>query len=291
VPFVSKEASELSAASGIRRVGQLLTGSRAQALEERAASLGGAKSRNLATNRRILHNGVFNATPATARTGEINVQKSHNLFRASAGAADRAQRVAGTERAAVSNARRQAVGAAGIGAAGIGVGHMIGSGLGQDKQASSIDSMAKTVNDSPIGNIIHKAVGGAAAPVARRAISPGKILGGAGAVGLGLGVGEGALHHQKQAGIGDGVAALGKTMFQGVKGMGRFGATAAKSIGSAARLGGVEAAGQAAMTAGRSGLMRAGNYIAQNPGAGAALVAAPALAAGYAAGHPSQPRA
>ena len=79
--------------------------------------------------------------------------------------------------------------------------------------------------------------------------------------------------------------AFGAAVLQGLKGMGQFAQTAGKSVVNAARTGGAGAAAQAAGNAGRAGMARAGNFISQNPGAGAALVAAPAMAAGYAAGR------
>lgn len=79
-------------------------------------------------------------------------------------------------------------------------------------------------------------------------------------------------------------AAFSGALMAGLKGMKSFAGTAGKSIAGAAQTGGARAAGQAAMNAGRAGAVRAGNFISKNPAAGAALVAAPAAAAGYAAG-------
>ena len=79
--------------------------------------------------------------------------------------------------------------------------------------------------------------------------------------------------------------AFGAAMLQGLKGMGQFAVGAGKMVGGAAKAGGLKAGMSAAGQAGRLGMQQAGNFIRQNPGASAALVAAPAAAVGYAAGR------
>jgi len=98
---------------------------------------------------------------------------------------------------------------------------------------------------------------------------------------VGLGT-KAILDRKKEAQIKE---AFGAAMMQGLKGMGQFAGAAGKSVANAARGGGMQAAGQAAATAGRAGMHRAGQFIQQNPMAGAALVAAPTAAVGYAAGR------
>lgn len=65
------------------------------------------------------------------------------------------------------------------------------------------------------------------------------------------------------------------------KGIGNFASTAGKSVATAYKGGGLAAAGQAAGNAGRSGLMRAGNYARQNPGMAMGMAAAGGVGAGY----------
>jgi hypothetical protein len=79
--------------------------------------------------------------------------------------------------------------------------------------------------------------------------------------------------------------AFGAALLQGLKGMGQFATSGAKTLQAAHAAGGMGAVGQAAKTLGGQGVARAGKFIAQNPGAGAAMVAAPAVAAGYAVGR------
>lgn len=76
-------------------------------------------------------------------------------------------------------------------------------------------------------------------------------------------------------------AGLGGEIMQGIKGMGQFAGSAVKGVTAAGRAGGFAAAKDTALSVGKQGLQRAGRFIAQNPGAGAAMIAAPALAGGY----------
>lgn len=215
-----KEASDVTKAKGLGRAVQLMTGSRARALEGQATNRMGTSVRNNLLSNRLAHEGVFGGS-LHAIHDSVSAGAKNRAAHLSAG---RATRAAAAERAAVSNARRTAT----AGVAGLGVGTGLGMSAHKDKEASA-EELAR----------IKEAFG----------------------------------------------AGFGTALMSGLKGMKNFAGMAGKSIATAARTGGASAAGQAAMNAGRSGLMRAGQFVAQNPGAGAALVAAPALAAGYAAGR------
>lgn len=303
MPFETKEAS-VAPASGLRRGLQLLTGSRAKALERQAVSRAGAADRNRGLTNRILREGVF--SPDSGQAHEIAGGSAHKRLVSSRASSKRTTRAATAERAAVSAARDDALkGVLGAGA-GVGAG---AAALGRETKTASaaaatvasgkrLVSAAKkslsapartavTVPDAPISEVVSKTL----APAAERASKPllsrsTKVIGGAVLGGAAVG---GALQRRKQAGILVPAAqvkeAFGGALMAGLKGIGQFAGTAAKSIGTAGKAGGLQAAGQAAANAGRSGLHRAGNFISQNPGAGSALVAAPALAAGYAAGR------
>lgn len=78
-------------------------------------------------------------------------------------------------------------------------------------------------------------------------------------------------------------AGLGGTIWQGLKGMGQFAAQAAPRLATAAEKGGVGGLMTSAKRVGTQGLQQAGKFISANPAAGAAMIAAPAAAAGYAA--------
>lgn len=79
--------------------------------------------------------------------------------------------------------------------------------------------------------------------------------------------------------------AFGGAVLQGLKGMGQFAVGAGRHVAGAAKAGGLQGGLQAAGQAGRLGMQQAGAFARQNPGATAALVAAPAAGVGYAAGR------
>jgi hypothetical protein len=107
---LTKEASEVTRAGGLRRVGQLLTGSRARALEERAEGVAGAGRRALESWR--------------------NPESTHNpvntslRYLANEAASQRALRAAQVERSGVRGAR--GLGAGVLGAGTIGAASMLG---------------------------------------------------------------------------------------------------------------------------------------------------------------------
>lgn len=292
---MAKKEAGIERASGIQRGLQLLTGSRARALEGQAASRGKVLARNAATGDKVFKETVFHdlgqrAIPMASAVGDA---KASRLVHASevgiSGARKggaRASRAAAAERSEVGQMRKT------VGEAALGVGAGAGAGaLATHKSASAVQGLADTV---AAGSKKIRAVTEAVQSKVVKNNTPlltarQKLVGGA--VGTGLGLGALAGHHEhKTAGLSAEreqqiKEAFGAAMLQGIKGIGQFAGVAGKSIAGAAKAGGAAAAGQAAMNAGRSGLMRAGNFVAKNPMAGAALVAAPALAAGYAAGR------
>lgn len=274
-----KEAGVVKSTNSIGRGLQLLTGSRARALESQAANRGQALARNVASSNRTMKAAVFDSgvsegkAQRALRSGERAVQTAR-------GGQQRAARLATQERAAVQNARSNAMAAAG--ALGVGAG---GVTLARNKMAGVADGLAATVAAG--SQKIRQATSAVQKQVVKNNTpllsQRQKLMAG----GLAAGVGAGALMSRGQRKTAGELEkdAFGAAVMQGIKGIGQFAQTAGKGIMAAGKSGGLHAAGQAAGNAGRAGLMRAGNFIAQNPGAGAALVAAPAAAVGYAAGR------
>ncbi len=273
-----KEAGVVKSTNPIMRGAQLLTGSRARALESQAANRGQALARNVGTANRVERAAVFGDVPEGV--AQRAFRNSNRSVATAQGSQLRSTRAAAQERAAVSSARKDAMAALGStavvggGAMALGGRHKMANAALDATVAAGSQAIRKTTN------AIQKQVVRNNTPLLT---GRQKLMAGGAAVGLG----GGAMmaHHSKQAGVLLSKEAFGAAMLQGIKGIGQFAQTAGKGILNAGKAGGMQAAGQAAMNAGRSGLMRAGNYIAQNPGAGAALVAAPAMAVGYAAGR------
>lgn len=251
-------------ASGIRRGVQLFTGSRARALGSQAVGHN-AQAQN-----------SFKQYVATGRGHhEQDFMKHHTATRAARAAEE-------TERKGVS-AMRKDVGTVALAGGGTALG--AAAATSGDKTAGVVDQLGSTVaqGTKKIRDSV-KATQAAGKPVMSRhakLVTGGIAAGGIGGIALG-GDKTAAISPEREQQIKE---AFGAALMSGLKGLKSFAGTAGRSIGQAAQAGGAQAAGQAAMNAGRSGLMRAGNFIAQNPGAGAAMVAAPALAAGYAAGR------
>ena len=289
-----KEASAVVPKKGLGRALQLLSGSgdRIAALEAQAASRAGTSARHNATSNRIFRqtfDDAVHGAKVPPGTGEKSFVRSsyrnHDAYRS----AGRARAAADAERAAVGEARGLAAKAT-VGA-GLGVG---GGALLAHHDAKTAGTI-RTILDRTGAELPSMGLGtGTLARLADRMSNPEpvleltrevsrkpllsrgtKVIGGTTIAGLGAGVGLAHGSRTKEA--------FGAALMAGAKGVGRFLGAAGKSIAGAAQTGGVQAAGQAAMNAGRSGAMRAGQFIGQNPAAGAALVAAPALAAGYAA--------
>jgi hypothetical protein len=290
---ILKTASVMQA-SGLRRGVQLLTGSRARALEGQAARHVGEVATARTGANEAMRNAVFGAK------GGVESERAAGY--ASRGLQDAIARssmsgdLAARERAAVGQARTLGQRAALAGGGGLAAG-VAGHRALDGKTASTIPTIsAHTINDTvhagaqTLGRIArNSAPVAAAAPAARAGLtSAQKIVAGTGAAGLGIGALAGGHHPQKTAMLLEDprikeafLGALGA----GLKGMGQFAQTAGKGILAAGKAGGMGAAGQAAANAGRAGVMRAGEFIAKNPMAGAAMVAAPAAAVGYAAGR------
>lgn len=263
---------------------QLLTGSRLKGLEGQAVAREGTAFRHRNSANKIFRRS-FEGGPAR------DMDFVRESFRTGAvkGSAERAARAAGAEREAVQGARGLAAKAGVVGAAGVAGGAALSHG--GDKTASTLpvstsmleavtgrngaETMARVAKLSePVLELTHRA--------AKSGLSTGsKVIGGAAAAGIASGAAL-AHHRHKEAAR---KLAFGAALMAGLKGIGQFAGTAAKGIQAAGKAGGLAAAGTAAKGFGQQGLRQAGSFIAKNPGAGAALVAAPAVAAGYAAGR------
>lgn len=290
-----KEAGVTKAPGSLGRGLQLLTGSRARALEGQAANRGKVLARNTATGSRVAREATF-GTPTHSYTDAVGNRAIHASEVGIQGAKrgiGRATREAAAERTAVGGARKDLAKAVVGGAAGVGAGRLA---LGGNKTAGVAAGVARGLEATVAAGsqkirsatkVVQDQVAKNNTPLLSRNQ---KLLGGGVAAGVGLGALARKKPPEKTASLSaerveEIKLAFGAALMQGLKGMGSFAGTAAKSIGAAGKAGGVQAAGQAALNAGRSGAMRAGNFMAQHPGAGAALVAAPAMAAGYAAGR------
>jgi hypothetical protein len=293
------KTASIMPASGLRRGVQLLTGSRARALEGQAARHVGEVAAARAGTNEAMHKAVFGLGSGVEH--EQAAQHAHQGLRDALQRSSMSGDLAARERTAVGHARTLGQHAALAGGAGMAVG--VGGHRALDKAASTIQTIsAHTI--PTIAGTAHAGAGTlqriarnsipAAAPAAAAATraplsAAQKIIAGTGAAGLVGGAALGGHHHpQKTAMLLEDprvkeafLGALGA----GLKGMGQFAQTAGKGILAAGKAGGIGAAGQAAANAGRAGLMQAGNFIAKNPMAGAAMVAAPAAAVGYAAGR------
>lgn len=291
-----KEASAVLPKKGIGRVLQLLGGSgdRIAALEGQVASRAGTSARHNAASNRLFHQS-FERGVAGPAAEDANTVRSIFRNRNAYSSANRAKAALETEHQAVRTARKSAVGA-GLGAgAGALLAHhdaKTASTMKTIQEVTGVSLPSMEVGAETLKRLAYRArhpktlelVAEEAKPLLSRQA---KTVGGASLAGVGAGAGAAlALRdgHSKHAFGGP----LGGALMAGAKGAGRFLGAAGKSIGAAAQAGGAQAAGHAALNAGRAGVMRAGNFIAQNPIAGSALVAAPALAAGYAAGRQQQ---
>lgn len=282
-----KSAGVVKATNPLMRGAQLLTGSRARALESQAANRGQSLARSAKASDRTMRAAVMGGDDVSEAVAQKTIRAGNRATMGAMAGQSRATRAAGKERAAVGAARKDALMAAG----GLGLGGGAGAvALGQRKTAGAVDTLGATVAAGSqkirqATQAVQKQVVKNNQPMLSKAQ---KLVGGGAVVGLAGGAAMGG--HKKQAALSPEreeqiKEAFGAAVLQGLKGVKNFAQTAGKSIAGAAQAGGAGAAGQAALNAGRSGMMRAGNFIAQNPGAGAAMVAAPALAAGYAAGR------